>query len=70
VPYDIDLNHEFDTNIHDREIRCDNGWTIKIGRGLDIYLKAEENFTGLGRNDFNLRPCRETKVDIFKAVNE
>ncbi|MEQ1839261.1 MAG: BREX system Lon protease-like protein BrxL [Verrucomicrobiales bacterium] len=70
VPYDIDLKHEFDANIHDREIRCDNGWTIKIGRGLDIYLKAEENFTGLGRNDFHLRPCRETKVDIFRAVHE
>lgn len=70
VPFDIELHHEFDPNLHDREIRCDNGWIIKIGRGLDLYLKAEENFTGLGRNDFNLRPCRETKVDIFRAIHE
>lgn len=67
LAYDIDLKHEFEPNLHDREMRCDNGWTIKIGRGFDIYLKPEDNFTGLGRNDFNLRPCRETKVDIFKA---
>jgi ATP-dependent Lon protease len=26
-------------NIHDREIRLDNGWIIKIGRGLDFYQK-------------------------------
>jgi len=70
VPHDIDFEFEFDPNLHDREIRCDNGWTIKVGRGLDIYLKPEENFTGLGRNNFDLRPCRETKVDIFRTVNE
>jgi ATP-dependent Lon protease len=67
LPYDIQLEHEFDPNVHDREIRTDNGWTIKIGRGLDIYIKPEENYTGLSRNDFDLRPCLETKVDIFQT---
>ena len=67
LPYDIQLEHEFDPNLHDREIRTDNGWTIKIGRGLDIYIKPEENYTGLSRNDFDLRPCLETKVDIFQT---
>ena len=67
LPYDIHLEHEFDPNLHDREIRTDNGWTIKIGRGLDIYIKPEENYTGLSRNDFDLRPCLETKVDIFQT---
>jgi ATP-dependent Lon protease len=70
LAYDIELTHEFDPNLHDREIRCDTGWIIKIGRGLDLYLRAEDNFTGLGRNDYHLRPCRETKVDIFRAVHE
>lgn len=68
-PYDIALLFSFDPNLHDREIRCDNGWTIKIGRGLDIYLKPIENFTGLGKDSFDLRPCRETKVDIFRSDN-
>jgi len=67
IPHDIDLTFEFDPNIHDREMRCDNGWIIKIGRGFDIYLKPEDNFTGLGRHNFDLRPCRETKVDIFRS---
>lgn len=68
VPHDIEFTFEFDPNIHDREMRCDNGWIIKIGRGFDIYLKPEDNFTGLGRNDFDLRPCHKTKVDIFKEM--
>jgi ATP-dependent Lon protease len=67
LPFDVELTFEFNPNLHDREIRCDNGWIIKIGRGLDIYLRPEENFTGLGRQDFDLRPCLETKVDIFRV---
>ena len=26
--------------MHDREIRIDNGWVVKIGRGLDFYQKS------------------------------
>lgn len=65
--YDIELQFRFDSNLHDCEIRCDNGWIIKIGRGLDYFLKPTESFTGLGSVDFDLRPCRETKVDIFRS---
>lgn len=60
VVLDIDLN----PNMHDREIRIDNGWIIKIGRGLDFYQKPASWFS-IGANDLNLRPCLETKVDIF-----
>lgn len=70
APYDIKLVHEFDPNLHDREIRCDNSWVIKIGRGLDLYLRPEDNFTGLGRHNFDLRPCLETKVDVFRNPDE
>jgi ATP-dependent Lon protease len=62
---DISLEIRFDQNKHDREIRLDNGWVIKIGRGLDFYQKPDSWFS-LGSNDFSLRPCLETKVDIFK----
>jgi hypothetical protein len=27
--------------LHDREIRLDNGWIVKIGRALDIYQKNQ-----------------------------
>jgi ATP-dependent Lon protease len=36
---DVELEVKLNPNIHDREIRLDNGWIIKIGRGLDFYQK-------------------------------
>jgi len=62
---DILLEVEFNPALHDREIRLDNRWVIKIGRGLDFYQKPDSYFA-LGANDLSLRKCLETKVDIFK----
>jgi ATP-dependent Lon protease len=61
---DIALDFDFNPNIHDREIRIDNGWVIKIGRGLDFFQKPSSWFE-IGTNDLALRKCLETKVDIF-----
>ncbi|MCC8401860.1 BREX system Lon protease-like protein BrxL [Paraburkholderia sp. MMS20-SJTN17] len=63
---DVALDVKVNENLHDREIRIDNGWTIKIGRGLDFFQKPDSWF-GVGANDISLRRCLETKVDIFKA---
>ena len=64
---DVVLTVELSGVLHDREIRIDNGWTIKIGRGLDFYQKPEGWFA-IGANDFSLRRCLETKVDIFRGT--
>ena len=61
---DIALDVEFNENLHDREIRLDNGWIIKIGRGLDFY-QPPRGWLDIGANDLSLRKCLETKVDIF-----
>ncbi|MBX7134367.1 MAG: BREX system Lon protease-like protein BrxL [Fimbriimonadaceae bacterium] len=63
---DVELEVKLNPNMHDREIRIDNGWVIKIGRGLDFYQKPGGWFE-VGANDLSLRKCLETKVDIFKA---
>lgn len=63
---DVELDVKLNPNIHDREIRLDNGWVIKIGRGLDFYQKPGSWFE-VGAHDLNLRKCLETKVDIFRA---
>lgn len=63
---DVELEVKLNPNIHDREIRIDNGWIIKIGRGLDFYQKPGGWFE-VGAHDLNLRKCLETKVDIFRA---
>ena len=62
---DVVLKVRFHPNLHDREIRIDNGWIVKIGRGLDIYQKPTSYFD-IGSNDLSLRKCLETKVDIYK----
>lgn len=54
-------------NMHEREIRIDNGCTIKIGRGLDFFQKPD-SWCGVSSNDISLRRCLETKVDILKAA--
>ena len=63
---DIVLKLDFNPNLHDREIRIDNGWVVKIGRGLDIYQRPGSWFE-IGALDVGLRPCLETKVDIYRA---
>jgi len=64
---DVVLDIKLNQNIHDREIRIDNGWVIKIGRGLDFYQKPNSWFE-IGASDLSLRKCLETKVDVFRIV--
>jgi len=61
---DIELDIHINEHLHDREIRIDNGWTIKIGRGLDFYQKPDSWFN-VGVYDQSLKKCLETKIDIF-----
>jgi ATP-dependent Lon protease len=65
---DVVLDVELNPALHDREIRLDNGWVIKIGRGLDFYQKPEGWYT-IGANDLSQRKCLETKVDIYRVHN-
>ena len=61
---DVVLDLKLNPNLHDREIRLDNGWVIKIGRGLDFYQKPNSWYE-IGVSDLALRKCLETKVDIY-----
>jgi ATP-dependent Lon protease len=65
---DITLDVQLNPNLHDREIRLDNGWVVKIGRGLDFYQKPGSWYE-VGALDLSLRKCLETKVDIFKQIS-
>ena len=65
LEHGIKLNLKFSDTLHDREIRLDNGWTIQIGRGFDIYQKLD-NWFSVGTSDLEMRPCMETRVDILR----
>ena len=65
LEYDVALEIKLNDKMHDREVRLDNGWIVKIGRGLDFYQKPEGWFT-VGATDLSLRRCLETKVDVYR----
>jgi ATP-dependent Lon protease len=65
LDHGIKLNLKFSETLHDQEIRLDNGWTIQIGRGFDLYQKLD-NWFSVGTADLEMRPCMETRVDIFR----
>jgi ATP-dependent Lon protease len=62
---DVFLDIKIDENLHDRQITLNNGWIVKIGRGLDIYQPPQSYFE-VGANDLSLRKCLQTNVDAFK----
>jgi hypothetical protein len=64
--HNIELTYNFSQIFHDREIICDNGWIIEIGRGLHIYNPPEDD--NLSKFDTYFRTCRQTKVHIYKDI--
>lgn len=61
----INLTYEIKDE-HDRSIVSDNGWTIVLGRGLDIYEKDEARFS-LGDIDQERRRCKNFTVTYVKT---
>ncbi|KAK2712288.1 MIT domain-containing protein 1-like [Artemia franciscana] len=64
----ITMDITFSETLHDREIRLDAGWIIKIGRGLD-YFKPPKSKWAIGYYDLDLRPCHESTIDIYHRNN-
>ncbi|KAK4470799.1 hypothetical protein MN116_006319 [Schistosoma mekongi] len=65
--HNINFEWTFSDTLHDREIRFDNGWIVKIGRGLDYFRRPEHKFCGLGVHDYEFRSCSATTIDIFHS---
>lgn len=65
TPIGIDFSYDFKAD-HDRIIKTDTGWTITLGRGLDIYEKF--NRYSLGRADQRNRRCKAFTVSINRSI--
>jgi len=63
--YAVKMEWSRSEKLHDREVVFSNGWTVKVGRGLDIYYPPE-SWTSVGASNYNLRKCRQTKVDVIR----
>ena len=63
-PMGIEFTFDFKAD-HDRFIRTDTGWTITLGRGLDIYEKFSR--FSLSRTNQQNRRCKAFNVSINKT---
>jgi len=64
--HDIEFKVEFSDTLHDRELKMNNGWSIKMGRGLDYFQSLGGNYFQIGTIELDLRPCLETSFDFYK----
>jgi ATP-dependent Lon protease len=64
---DVAFTYRFSEKIPAREIRTDTGWHIQIDRGLEIY-QGPLNSLKIGATNYDLRPCMETRVEIFRNM--
>ena len=60
----INLTYRFEQH-HDRYIAANNGWKIALGRGLDIFEKAEGRFN-IGDIDQTKRKCKACEITYLK----
>lgn len=63
IEYGIKLDYKIH-NFHDRCIKTDTGWTIMLGRGLDIFEKYSPYSIASSRQD--KRKCKEFMLHYFK----
>ena len=63
--YGIEFDYTF-RDFHDRQITTDDGWSINLGRGLDIYDKYNAYSVASGRQD--KRKCREFRVIYMRNI--
>jgi ATP-dependent Lon protease len=63
APRGLEFSWRFDA-VHDRSIVLDNGWSITLGRGLDIYEKYSRWSLSNARPE--KRSCKEFTVSIVK----
>lgn len=64
--YGIDFEYTF-RDFHDRCIKTDSGWTITLGRGLDIFEKYNTYSIASSRQD--MRKCKEFTATFMKTNN-
>ena len=64
--YGIEFDYKF-RDFHDRCIKTDTGWTITLGRGLDMFEKYSPYSVEAIRQD--KRKCKEFMVTYMKTKN-
>ena len=63
--YGIEFEYKL-RDFHDRCIKTDTGWTITLGRGLDIFEKYNTNSIASSRQD--MRKCKDFMVTFMRDL--
>lgn len=63
ISYGIEFDYKF-RDFHDRCIKTDTGWTINMGRGLDMFEKYGTYSIAATRQD--MRKCKECSITFIK----
>ncbi|KAI0986395.1 hypothetical protein GJ496_011735 [Pomphorhynchus laevis] len=65
--YRIKFEYTFKETLHDREVKFIPGGVVRLGRGLDYFKNCDDKWgLTIGCYNLNMRPCKETVIDIFK----
>ena len=64
--YGIEFEYKF-RDFHDRCIKTDTGWTITLGRGLDMFEKYNTYSIASSRQE--MRKCKEFTATFLKTKN-
>ena len=64
--YGIEFTYKF-RDFHDRCIKTDTGWTITLGRGLDMFEKYSPYSIASSKQD--MRKCKEFTATFMKTKN-
>lgn len=64
--YGINFEYKF-RDFHDRCIKTDTGWTISLGRGLDMFEKY--NTFSIASSKQDMRKCKEFTATFMKTKN-
>ena len=57
----IKFSFKYDPELHDREVRFDHGWRVKLGRGLELFQPTGR----IGKFKQELRECKKCSIDFF-----
>ncbi|WP_230672575.1 BREX system Lon protease-like protein BrxL [Rathayibacter sp. Leaf248] len=66
----IRVHVEKDPGGHDRWIRTNTGWRINLGRGLDIFQKAEGSWFDFGSSRQEFRQVRAFGITYIREVRQ
>lgn len=64
----VKVNVERDPGGHDRWIRTDTGWRINLGRGLDVFQKAEGSWFDFGSSRQEFRQVRAFGITYIREI--